>query len=154
MTFRVAGIAQISSTNKSRGRRSCALTLLALWLSLPAAAQSASQPRADELQTLITAASTARDTKDPSKVAIANARVLALALRRLANIRVAASAFPQAAELYRSSLAWEDNAETHVGLAICDLYQNRLDDSLTEADKALKLDPNSARAFNIQGKPG
>ena len=65
---------------------------------------------------------------------------------------MAESAFPQAAELYRRSLAWEDAAETHVGLAICDLYANRPDDSLAEAAKALQLEPKSARAFNIQGK--
>jgi tetratricopeptide (TPR) repeat protein len=39
-----------------------------------------------------------------------------------------------------------------VGLAICDLYINRPDDSLAEASKALALNPGSARAFNIQGK--
>ena len=42
-----------------------------------------------------------------------------------------------------------------MGLAICNrsLLANRPDDSLVEkASKALLLDPNSARAFNIQGK--
>jgi tetratricopeptide (TPR) repeat protein len=106
----------------------------------------------DELQTRIQAAAAARDSHNPEDVARANSRVLALALRRLANIRVAQTAFPLAAELYRSSLPWEDAAETHVGLAICYLYENRPDDSLAEASKALLLDPNSARAFNIQGK--
>src|SRR6267142_2469516 len=39
-----------------------------------------------------------------------------------------------------------------LSLAICNLYANRPDDSLVEASKALLLDPNSARALNIQGK--
>jgi tetratricopeptide (TPR) repeat protein len=123
--------------------------------SLPAtsAAQSpTATPPVDELQARIQAATAARDSRIPEDVARANSRVLALALRLLGNVRVAQTAFPQAAELYRRSLSWEDDAETHVGLAICDLYENRPDDSLTEANKALLLDPNSARAFNIQGK--
>jgi len=154
MTSSVAGIAKNILGDGLRVRlRSSGLALLAVLFSISVASQSSSPATpVDELQTLITAASAARDSKDPSRVASANARVLALALRRLGNIRVAESAFPQAAELYRSSLAWEDSAETHVGLAICDLYANRPEDSLIEANKALLLDPNSARAFNIQGK--
>jgi len=109
-------------------------------------------PATDELQDRLHAAAAARDAGDPVAVGRANFLVLALAFRKLGNVRVAESAFPQAAELYQRSLAWEDAAETHVGLAIADLYDNRPDDSLVEASKALLLDPKSARAFNIQGK--
>jgi tetratricopeptide (TPR) repeat protein len=109
-------------------------------------------PAIDELQSRLQAAAAARDAGDPFTVAHANSLVLALAFRKLGNVRVVESAFPEAAELYRRSLAWEDAAETHVGLAISDLYANRPDDSLAEASKALLLDPKSARAFNIQGK--
>lgn len=109
-------------------------------------------PAIDELQERLKAAAAARETGDPSSVARANFQVLALALRKLGNVRTTEGAFPEAAELYRRSLVWEDAAETHVGLAICNLYANRPDDSLVEAAKALLLDPNSARAFNIQGK--
>lgn len=129
-----------------------------LYLAVPAlvasqsASQSAAVPTADELQTRLKAAAAARDSGDPGAVARANSLVLALAFRKLANVRVAETAFPQAGELYQRSLAWEDAAETHVGLAIVDLYANRPDDSLAEASKALVLDPSSARAFNIQGK--
>jgi tetratricopeptide (TPR) repeat protein len=109
-------------------------------------------PATDELQRRLKAAAVALDSGDPGEVAHANFLVLALALRKLGNVRVAESAFPQAAELYRRSLTWEDAAETHIGLAIADLYANRPDDSLAEGSKALLLDPNSARAFNILGK--
>lgn len=134
------------------------LSFFLLFLAVPAlvvsqsASQNATAPAADELQTRLKAAAAARDSGDPGAVARANSLVLALAFRKLANVRVAETAFPQAGELYRHSLAWEDAAETHVGLAIVDLYANRPDDSLVEASKALLLDPNSARAFNIQGK--
>jgi len=124
---------------------------------LGASQQRTTSPRSaatpiDELQSRLHAAAAARDADDPGKVARANSLVLALAFRKLGNVRVAESAFAQAAELYRRSLSFEDAAETHVGLAISALYANRPDDSLVEASKALLLDPNSARAFNIQGK--
>jgi tetratricopeptide (TPR) repeat protein len=135
-------------------------TLGFLTISLAAPAMAASQatsaraaaPTTDELQTRLKAAAVARGSGDPGEVARANFLVLALAYRKLANVRNAETAFPEAAELYQRSLAWEDAAETHVGMAIVDLYSNRPDDSLVEASKALVLDPKSARAFNIQGK--
>ncbi len=106
----------------------------------------------DVLQKRLTEAATARNSGDPSAVAHANILLLATAFHKLGNVRIAEAAFPEARELYSRSLAWEDNPETHVGLAICALYLNRPDDSLVEASKALLLDPNNARAFNIQGK--
>jgi tetratricopeptide (TPR) repeat protein len=109
-------------------------------------------PAVDELQLRLRTAATAREAGNPAEVARTNFLVLALASRKLGNVRIAESAFPQAAELFKSSLLWEDAAETHVGLAICYLYANRPEDSLVEASKALLLEPNSARAFNIQGK--
>jgi tetratricopeptide (TPR) repeat protein len=118
----------------------------------PAGNASPDAPTADELQNRLQAAAAARDARDPDAVARANFLVLALAYRKLGNIRTTEGAFPEATELYRRSLALEDAAETHVGLAICDLYMNRPDDSLAEASKALALEPNNARAFNIQGK--
>jgi len=111
-----------------------------------------SAPTIDELQIRLSAAAAARDSGNPQTVASANSLVLALALRKLGNVRLAQTAFSQAADLFQRSLTWEDAAETHVGLAIADLYLNRPDDSLAQASKALLLDPNSARAFNIQGK--
>lgn len=106
----------------------------------------------DELASRQQSAVSARTSGDPREVAKANALVLALALRRLGNIRLAQTVFAQAAELYRQSLTWEDAAETHVALAIATLYLDRPEQSIEEATKALLLDPNNSRAFNIQGK--
>lgn len=106
----------------------------------------------DLLQKRLTEAAAARDSGDPSAVARANILLLAAAFHKLGNVRTVEGAIPEARELYLRSLAWEDSPETHVGLAICALYANRPDDTLVEASKALLLDPNNARAFNIQGK--
>jgi tetratricopeptide (TPR) repeat protein len=113
---------------------------------------SSSASPVDELQDRLRAAAAARDGGDPAAVTRTNFQVLALALRKLANIRTTEGAFPQAIDLYRRSLSWEDAAETHVSLASCYLYSNRPDDSLVEASKALLIDSNNARAFNVQGK--
>jgi tetratricopeptide (TPR) repeat protein len=143
---------------------------LALLVSLPALAGSQSSsprrsppkhvqnpeqnapPQTDELQKRLEEAAFARESGNPDAIARANLRVIALALRQFGNLRVVEGAFPQAIELYRRSLDWEDVAETHVALAIAYFYAERSDDSLAEAAKALQLDPNNARAFNIQGK--
>jgi tetratricopeptide (TPR) repeat protein len=109
-------------------------------------------PAVDELAGRLQAATAARNAGNPDSVANASRLVLALAFRKLGNIRIAETAFPNATALFQRSLAFEDAAETHVGLAIASLYANRPDDSLAEASRALLLDPNSARAFNIQGK--
>src|SRR3984957_10112115 len=118
----------------------------------PFANPSSTAPRVDELRDRLRAAAAAPETGDPVAVTRTNFQVLALAFRKLANIRTTEGAFPQAADLYQRSLSLEDAAETHVGLASCYLYMNRPDDSLVEASKALLIDPNNARAFNIQGK--
>jgi len=116
------------------------------------AGSSNASPTIDELAGRLQAAAAARATGNPDSVAKASRLVLALAFRKLGNVRVAETAFPHATALYQQSLAFEDAAETHVGLAIANLYANRPDDSLAEASKALLLDPQSARASNIQGK--
>ena len=111
-----------------------------------AANPSNAAPAIDELQGRLRAAAVVRDAGDAGEVARANFLVLALASRKLGNVRVAESAFPHDAELNQRSLAWEDAAETPVGLEIAALYANRPDDSLIEASKALLLDPSSARS--------
>jgi tetratricopeptide (TPR) repeat protein len=113
---------------------------------------SSTAPQADELQSRLQAAAAAREAGSADSVTRANRLLLALALRKMGNVRVVETAFPQAAELYKRSLELEDAAETHVGLAIAALYENRPDDSLLEASRALLLDAKSARGFNIQGK--
>ena len=81
--------------------------LLLFALSAITPAQLPSVP-ADELQARIKSAAAARDSGNSQAVARASSQVLSLAFRRLANVRLAQTAFPQAAELYKSSLLWED----------------------------------------------
>lgn len=111
-------------------------------------------PAEAELQKLIAAAQSARDSGDASAVAFANQRLIALALRELGQLRLLESAYPQAVELYRRTLELEleDQPATRVDLAIAELQANRTDDAIADAKRALSTDPKNVRAFMILGR--
>jgi tetratricopeptide (TPR) repeat protein len=116
------------------------------------AVQSSPQAAADPLGERLAAAREAQQSGDPAEVGRANQRLLALAFRELAQIRLLEGAFPQAIGLYKNSLALEDAPGARVDLAIAYLRAGDVDQSLKEAGTALLADPESARAYNIQGK--
>src|SRR5277367_1428130 len=61
-------------------------------------------PQPSELDARLAAARAARDSGDPAAAQLANERLIALALSGLARLRMAQQAYPQAVELYDSSL--------------------------------------------------
>jgi tetratricopeptide (TPR) repeat protein len=105
-----------------------------------------------ELRKRLEAAQAAQATGDTAAIAQANSRTIALALRELAQIRLLETALPQAIDLYRRSLTFEDNADTHVDLAIAQLQSALYDDALAEASAALTMDSNNARALTVQSR--
>ncbi len=105
-----------------------------------------------ELEKRLAAAQDARNAGDAAAIAVANERLIALALRELAQLRLIQSAYPQAIELYHRSLEFEDIPDTHVDLAIASLQAARLDDALTESSKVLAADTNNARAWNVSAQ--
>jgi tetratricopeptide (TPR) repeat protein len=105
-----------------------------------------------ELRQRLEAAQAAQRSGDPATVAHANESLIALALRELGQLRLLEAAFPQAIELYRRSLDFEDLADTRVDLAIAELQQDHLDEALADSDKALRSDPANARAFGVRGR--
>jgi tetratricopeptide (TPR) repeat protein len=105
-----------------------------------------------ELTKRIEAANAARGAGDPGGVELANKRLVALALRELGQLRLLESAYPQAIELYRRSLDFEEIPGTRVDLAIAELQANQLDDAILDSDKALATDPNDARAYSVRGR--
>jgi tetratricopeptide (TPR) repeat protein len=109
-------------------------------------------PAEAELNKRLSAAQDARTSADPAAIAIANESLIALALRELAQLRLIQSAYPQAVELYRRSLDFEDLPDTRIDLAIAELQTNHPDDTLTESGKALAADPKNARAFNVSAR--
>jgi tetratricopeptide (TPR) repeat protein len=105
-----------------------------------------------ELDLRVSAAQDARTSGSASTIALANQRLIAFALRELAQLRLLQLAYPQAMELYRRSLDFEDLPDTRVDLAIAELLANHPDDSVAESIRVLAVDPNNARAFNLRGQ--
>jgi len=106
----------------------------------------------DELAKRLAAAQGARNSGDAAAVATANQRLIAIALRELAQLRLIESAYPQAVELYRRSLEFEDVPDARIDLAIAELEANHPDDALSESAKALAAEPNNLRALNVSAQ--
>jgi tetratricopeptide (TPR) repeat protein len=109
-------------------------------------------PAVVELQKRLAEAAGAQQSGNPQLVATANKKLLALALRELAHLRLLESAAPQASDLYKRSLELEDIPDTRVDLAVAYLRMKQANDAIAEAEKALFSAPNNARAWNVEGK--
>jgi tetratricopeptide (TPR) repeat protein len=105
-----------------------------------------------ELRKRLEAAQAAQRTGDAQAAAQANERLIALALREMGQLRLLQTALPQAIELYKRSLDFEDTADTHVDLAIADLQANLTEGALAESGKALAVDLNNARAYAVRSR--
>ena len=112
----------------------------------------ATSPAETELQTRLAAAQTAKQSGDPAAIEQANEHLIALALREMAHLRLVEAVYPQAIELYRQSLGFENLADSRVDLAIAALGANRLDEALAESGKALLGAPDNARAYGVRGR--
>jgi tetratricopeptide (TPR) repeat protein len=97
-------------------------------------------------------AQAAQRSNDPAAVAQANRSVIALALRELGQLRLLQTALPQAMELYKRSLDFEDIPDTHVDLAVTELQAGLYDQALAESSKALTIEPDNSRAFIVRSR--
>src|ERR1039458_8302868 len=70
----------------------------------------------------------------------------------MAQIRSLEAAWLPAVELYRQSLALEDDPATRLELANACISVERYDDGLAEINKVLAADPKSAEAWHVKGK--
>jgi tetratricopeptide (TPR) repeat protein len=114
--------------------------------------QQATSEAEAELRKRLDAAQAAQRSGNPAAVAEANTQLIALALRELAQLRLVEAAYPQAIELYRRSLDFQDLPDTRVDLAITELQANAPNEALAESDKALAVDANNARALRVSGR--
>lgn len=105
-----------------------------------------------ELDERIAAARAARGSADLLAAAHANKQVISLALRELGRLRLVESAYPQAIEIYRRSLDFEDSPDTRLDLAISEFGANRADEAIADANRVLASDPNNVRALGISGR--
>jgi len=119
---------------------------------LPKPAQKRLTTGLDELDKRVAAARAARDARDPAAAASANKQVISLAMRQIGRLRLFESAYPQAIEIYRRSLDFEDTPETRVDLAVSESGANRFEEALADADKVLASEPDNVRALNVRGR--
>jgi tetratricopeptide (TPR) repeat protein len=102
-----------------------------------------------ELDTRIADARAARDSGDPAAVQLANERLIAVALRELAQLRLAEAAYSQAIELFSSSLHFENVAGTRLDLATAELQSGKFEDAIKQARQVLTANPNDLRADRV-----
>jgi tetratricopeptide (TPR) repeat protein len=107
---------------------------------------------ADELDKRVEAARSARTSGDPLSASLANKLVISLALKQLGRLRLVESAYPQAVEIYRRSLDFEEAPETRVDLALSELGANRTDEALADTNRVLSVDPDNVRALTVRGR--
>jgi len=106
-------------------------------------------PQPSELDARLAAARAARDSGDPAAAQLANERLIALALRELAQLRLAESAYPQAVELYDSSLHFEDVPGTRLDLATAEIQAGKYEDAIKQAQQVRAVNPKDLRADRV-----
>src|SRR5207248_4149933 len=106
-------------------------------------------PEPTELQKRLAAAAAARDSGDPAAAQLANERLIAVALSELARLRMAEQAYPQAVELYTTSLQFEDVPGTRLDLGTAEIQAGKFEDAIKQAKQVLAADPNDLRATRV-----
>jgi tetratricopeptide (TPR) repeat protein len=102
-----------------------------------------------ELAIRMAAARVARDSGDAAATEIANDRLIAVALRELAQLRMAELEYPQAVELYASSLHFEDGPKARLDLATAEIQAGKFEDAIQQARSVLAAAPNDLRAARV-----
>jgi len=89
---------------------------------------------------------------DPTQIRKANELVIAYALRQLGQLRLLESAFPQAVQLYRRSLNFEDIPATHIDLSVALIGAEKPDEAIAEAQLVLLAHPDNLRGLTVLGR--
>jgi tetratricopeptide (TPR) repeat protein len=106
-------------------------------------------PAPTEFDKRLAAARAARNSGDPAAAQLANERLIAVALGELARLRMAEQAYPQAVELYSSSLHFEDVPGTRLDLGTAEIQTGKFQDAIKQAKQVLAADPNDLRATRV-----
>lgn len=124
-----------------------------------ASAQTAPAPKSavsgsamDDLPARLQAVGVAQQSGDVAKIASANRNLIAVALRAMAELKLAQGDTAKAIDLYKQSLEFENTPDAHIALALAYMRARRTDDALAEIEPVTKSDPKNADAWNVQGK--
>ncbi len=102
-----------------------------------------------ELNARIAETNAARASGGPIAISAASRRLIAVALREMADLRMVEGASPQAAELYRKSLDFDGSAEVRADLALAELQESQLDAAISDADMARATSPRNTMADQV-----
>jgi tetratricopeptide (TPR) repeat protein len=114
--------------------------------------EKSESPDQIELNRHIRAADAAQLSGDPAAIERENKRLIAETLRLMGKLRLAESAFPQAGQLFRSSLELENAPGLHADLAITLQLAGEQDEAIAEAQKALAETPNNPKIYITIGR--
>src|SRR5216683_3967995 len=106
-------------------------------------------PVPTELDKRLAAARAARDSGNPAAAQLANERLIAVALSELARLRLIEKAYPQAVELYSSSLHFEDVPATRLDLGAAEIQAGKFEDAIKQAKQVLAANPSDLRAVRV-----
>ena len=98
------------------------------------------------------AADSARKSGDLGAVASSNKLLIAASLRAMGRLRLMEGAYPQAGELYKTSLEYEDNREAHVELARIGLLTNQPEETIAQARQGLATDSANSGLYLALGR--
>ena len=105
-----------------------------------------------ELQRRLDEARAAQASGVSNRLKAASERLIALALREMAQLRLLESAYAESAELYRRSLDFEEHSDTRVDLAIAEIGRFNADGAIAQLDPVLEMHPNDVRALTAAGR--
>jgi len=136
------------------------MLLLAASVTLaPAFAQAPPPPKSaltasamEDLPARMNAVAGAQQAGDVAKIAEANRSLIAVALRAMAELKLAQGDNLQAIDLYKRSLELEDTPNAHIALALAYMRVQKTDDALAAITPITKSDPKNSDAWNVQGK--
>ena len=117
----------------------------------PSKPDASNQLREDDLARHLTAAQTFQLSGDLPNAAVENRAIVSLALARAANLALREGQVQQAIKLFTDSLANGDDAQIRLDLANAYLRLSEVDKAIVEAQNALKIDGQNARAHYLLG---
>lgn len=106
----------------------------------------------EELPTRLQAVADAQKSGDVATIAAANRSLISVALRAMAELKIAEGDSKQAIDLYQRAISLDDSQKTRLALALAYMSAHRTDDALAEIEPITKADPQNADAWNVYGK--
>ncbi|MDQ3710661.1 MAG: tetratricopeptide repeat protein [Acidobacteriota bacterium] len=118
----------------------------------PSKSANQSPSKQDKLTRHLSAAETYQLSGDLPNAAVENLAIIGIALERAANLALREGRVQQAVKLFNDSLAFGDDAETRINLAVAYMRLSEIDRAIVEAQNALKIDAKNIQAHYLLGR--